>query len=275
MLVALGSGAADGGAAAGVEDLELDAGGIRGESHEAAHRVDLADKLPLGQTADRWVAGHDADFGRVDGDEGYGGSVSRGVLAPVRHREPIRGEDTPAHWKQVGRGPRGFYACVAATDDDDLELASNHTQGYEVPEAMIAMRRRIIKKLAIAAAAVLLLAAAFIGLIAIAEPGIAYALFIEARWSLQRIEASQARGFEIVDAINRFKADKGEYPTALNALVPGYISRIPAPTAGTREWRYSRSNGSFELAFGSHELGGMNGLYPCRYYTNGAWHADE
>jgi hypothetical protein len=52
VLVALGARAVDGGAPGGVEDLELDAGGVGGQAHQAAERVDLADELALGQAAD-------------------------------------------------------------------------------------------------------------------------------------------------------------------------------------------------------------------------------
>src|SRR5262249_39844299 len=44
-----------------IEDLELNAGSIRERRHATAQSVDLAHELPLGQSSDRWIAGHPAD----------------------------------------------------------------------------------------------------------------------------------------------------------------------------------------------------------------------
>ncbi len=58
LLVALGARGADAGPFGGVEHSALDGGGVRVESHEAAERVDFADHVALGKTADSRVAGH-------------------------------------------------------------------------------------------------------------------------------------------------------------------------------------------------------------------------
>ena len=51
---------------AAVEHAVLDACRIRCTRHFAAQRVNLADEMPLGCTADRWVTGHIADRVQVD-----------------------------------------------------------------------------------------------------------------------------------------------------------------------------------------------------------------
>ncbi len=58
------------GAAAGVEEAELDADGIGRFAHGAAEGVDLADQVTLGDAADGGVAGHLRDEVEVHGHDG-------------------------------------------------------------------------------------------------------------------------------------------------------------------------------------------------------------
>ena len=93
--IALRARTPDGRAARAVEDPELDAGGVGEAAHEPAEGVDLPHELPLGEAADRGVAGHPADRGG-------------------RRRQERR---APAHPR---RGVRGLDPRVPAADDEDL-----------------------------------------------------------------------------------------------------------------------------------------------------------
>ena len=95
--VALGSGGPDGGAAGGVEEAELDAGGVGDLAHDAAKGVDLADEMAFGDAADGWVAAHLGDEVEVEGEDGRAEAHARG-------------------------GHGGFAACVAGAYYDYVEL---------------------------------------------------------------------------------------------------------------------------------------------------------
>ena len=94
--VGLGAGAAHRRALAAVEQAELDAGGVRHTAHQPVQGIDLADEVALAQAADRRIARHGADRGRVVGDQ-------RGARAAAR------------------RGGRGLDAGMATADDGDVE----------------------------------------------------------------------------------------------------------------------------------------------------------
>ena len=98
--IRLRAGAAHRRALAAVQDAELDAGPIDGAAHEAVQRVDLADQVPLGQAADRRVAGHGADRVAPMGQEqrpcaeACGGGRGLAAGMPSSHNndvEPIHG----------------------------------------------------------------------------------------------------------------------------------------------------------------------------------------
>ena len=97
LLVALGAGAPDGGAAGGVEQAELDAYGIGDFAHDAAEGVDFADEVAFGHAADGGIAAHLGDEVEVHGDE-------RGLEAHARG------------------GHRGFAAGMACADHGDIVL---------------------------------------------------------------------------------------------------------------------------------------------------------
>ena len=78
LLVALGAGGPDGGAAGGVEQAELDADGVGDLAHDAAEGVDFADQMALGDAADGGVAAHLGDEVEVHGDEGGFEAHARG-----------------------------------------------------------------------------------------------------------------------------------------------------------------------------------------------------
>ena len=70
LLVTLGAGRPDGGAARGVEQAELDADGIGDFGHDAAEGVDLANDVSLGDAADGRVAGHLRDEIGIESEQG-------------------------------------------------------------------------------------------------------------------------------------------------------------------------------------------------------------
>ncbi len=93
LLVGLRARRPDGGAAAAVEELELEAGFVDRRAHQAAERVDLADEVTLRRAADGGIARHVGD-------------------RPARQRAQA---DAVA---QARRGIRGFAAGVTRADDD-------------------------------------------------------------------------------------------------------------------------------------------------------------
>ena len=97
VFVALGAVGADGGAAAGVEDAELESGEVRVAGHLAAEGVDLEDEVGLGDSADRGIARHSGEL--VD---------------------PERGEERPR--AKPRSGERRFAPGVPAPYDEDVEI---------------------------------------------------------------------------------------------------------------------------------------------------------
>lgn len=64
------------------------------------------------------------------------------------------------------------------------------------------------------------------------------------------LEELKQRGAAIVEALERHRAANGNYPEALEALIPAYITKIDPPTWGLRRWRYWR----YTAAHGSHDV---------------------
>jgi hypothetical protein len=55
----------------------------------------------------------------------------------------------------------------------------------------------------------------------------------------QQIKETEQRGDKIIRALDQFFADNGKYPKSLSELTPKYLTEIPAPTWGLREWIYN------------------------------------
>jgi hypothetical protein len=70
LLVALRTGGLNAWTLGGVQHAELNARGVRVQSHQSTQGIDLADKMPLGQPADRRVAGHLSDRVQILGQHG-------------------------------------------------------------------------------------------------------------------------------------------------------------------------------------------------------------
>ena len=99
LLIRLGPGRMHGRALGPVEHAELNAGGVDDLAHLAAERVDLADDLALGDTADGRVAAHLGDGISAHGQE------SRAQAHPRRRQ-------------------RRLHARMAGTDDDDIKIVN-------------------------------------------------------------------------------------------------------------------------------------------------------
>ncbi len=93
--VGLGARAADRGALAAVQELEMDPRPVGGAGHQAVQRVDLPHQVALADAADGGVAGHLPDRGAAMGEQ----------------------EGARAH---AGGSGGGLRAGVAAADDDDV-----------------------------------------------------------------------------------------------------------------------------------------------------------
>jgi hypothetical protein len=55
------------------------------------------------------------------------------------------------------------------------------------------------------------------------------------------------RGDLIIAALEKYRADHGQYPPSLKHLSPKYIDKIPSPTWGLREWIYEGDERGFFL----------------------------
>lgn len=54
----------------------------------------------------------------------------------------------------------------------------------------------------------------------------------------ERVSESMCSAELIISALSDYHERFGEYPPALDALVPDFMDDIPAPTAGNRKWFY-------------------------------------
>ena len=113
LLVALCARAPDGRAARGVEESELDADSVGNFAHDAAERVNFADQMPLGNSADRRVAAHLRDQVQVHGDErglqaharGSHGSLAACMTGAHHYDIVLFGESHPVlfyGWNRIG-----------------------------------------------------------------------------------------------------------------------------------------------------------------------------
>ena len=54
------------------------------------------------------------------------------------------------------------------------------------------------------------------------------------------LEESKVRGAAIVEALERFRMERNDYPETLDALVPRFLPTIEPPTWGLQRWSYRR-----------------------------------
>jgi hypothetical protein len=142
-LVALGTRAVHRGPFAAVEQPELDGRGIGQDAHGAPQGVDLANDLPLGDSADRRVTAHLTDGIAVHRQErgsqahprgGQGGLEPSMAGADDDHIEPIRITHTVAsssfavihygHWRQSNGGSSIIYGRPWPGEGDPANAVS-------------------------------------------------------------------------------------------------------------------------------------------------------
>jgi len=69
-------------------------------------------------------------------------------------------------------------------------------------------------------------------------------------------------GNEIVEALQVYFEDNGQYPVSLEGLVPKYLKEIKKPLWGDSEWEYEGSPAQLKVGYESH-----GELYPMMIYN--------
>jgi hypothetical protein len=97
-------------------------------------------------------------------------------------------------------------------------------------------------------------------------------------WTSSNIQASKAKGAELIEKIELYRKENGRLPTQLDELVPRYISSVPAPLAGERRWNYNLTGdgNTFYLGFSMPNNATWGGYPSCGYESQvNQWHVDE
>ena len=88
--------------------------------------------------------------------------------------------------------------------------------------------------------------------------------------------ATKRLGQTVIEALQRYQSERGDYPGSLEMLEPRYLAQVPSPQYGVREWSYrtlvdEAGRSEFVLAFHA------NGRYPIVFYESerSAWCADQ
>ena len=76
------------------------------------------------------------------------------------------------------------------------------------------------------------------------------ALGLSSNWTPAKIEHSKEVGFRLLQALEQYREQHGEFPAHLGDLVPEYVDAIPPPPAGGGRWEYYPSSNDFGLSFG-------------------------
>ena len=90
-------------------------------------------------------------------------------------------------------------------------------------------------------------------------------VYMEER-SMAPVYQSMQIGDRIVEALDLYRADTGDYPVSLEMLVPKYLDEIPAPMLGDQVWRYNRDGEHFVLRVRP-ETGDI--FFSCLFYRYG------
>ena len=76
-----------------------------------------------------------------------------------------------------------------------------------------------------------------------------------------------AIGDEIVNALEAYRLEHGQYPSSLEMLVPKYLDKIKSPPWGNSGWQYMGSPIGLTVGYKSH-----GGLYPnMSYHSKHGW----
>jgi len=88
----------------------------------------------------------------------------------------------------------------------------------------------------------------------------------------ERYRTTVQTGDEIIAALERWRAAKGDYPDTLSALVPSELPELKRPQVGSGRWEFAHpAPGQFELGFF------VGPIYESDLYesTKGEWHVDR
>jgi len=64
--------------------------------------------------------------------------------------------------------------------------------------------------------------------------------WMDESWSDKGIAITQRRGDVLIAAIERYRAQHGDLPKTLDALVPDQLGEVLSPVVGDRQWHYGR-----------------------------------
>jgi hypothetical protein len=139
---------------------------------------------------------------------------------------------------------------------------------------LIRRLKRLIRTTIYSFAVLLLLFFTFRIYLEIFDNGILYYHYADITWGFYKNDCITI-GNTIVEALERYKLDKGEYPESLEQLVPDYMSKIPKHKVGTKRWKYTSGGTNFVLLFSPN----AKYDYPnCSYVSdlgNGEWFTDQ
>ena len=87
-----------------------------------------------------------------------------------------------------------------------------------------------------------------------------------------RTKQTELRGNSIIQALEEFKKSNSEYPDDLEKLVPEYMTEIPLPVWGLKEWIYEVEKTGFHLEVHESKRTGDGISHWHRYdYKNKRW----
>ena len=113
-------------------------------------------------------------------------------------------------------------------------------------------------KLPIRAATYLALCILLLGGIAVAT----YFIYVRENWSDAALQETRQSGQVVIDAINSYEAEHGQFPNTLEELIPKYIERLPEVPAGNGAFSYARPDQDsveFFLSVKSRHFGSLTG----------------
>jgi hypothetical protein len=126
--VCLGARSLDCWSLASVEEPELDARPIRHAAHDAVERIDFAHKMPLAQTPDCRVAGHDANAFPRKRDENHARASARRCMGCIR--TGMAATDHNHDWPRLFHVKHRFLLANAEIGEDFIKnMLDIHASG--------------------------------------------------------------------------------------------------------------------------------------------------
>jgi hypothetical protein len=66
---------------------------------------------------------------------------------------------------------------------------------------------------------------------------------------LTEIKDGKERSYQIIEALEKYRFEKGRYPSSLSDLLPVYLQSIPSTTTNQKFQYFIYKNGTYELTF--------------------------